>query len=121
MAIGTGLGLLIGGLIGAGGSVAGSAIAGSAAKGAAKTQVEAADKASQLEREIYQQNRSDIAPWRTTGTAALQQLANLLGIGNLVSSDTARPTGFAPGMAPREVAQIGPNGEIISGAPVSGL
>lgn len=47
---------------------------------AAKAQAEAADKAITLQRDIYNQNRSDLAPWRDTGNNALKMLADSLGV-----------------------------------------
>lgn len=48
----------------------------SAAKQAANTQAEAADRATELQREINQQNRADLAPWREAGAEALNVLSH---------------------------------------------
>lgn len=51
-----------------------------AAGSAAKTQAQSADAATGLQRDIYNQNRSDLAPWRDTGSNALKMLADSLGV-----------------------------------------
>lgn len=66
-------------------AVVGSAVIGGvasnmAAKKAAKAQQSSADAATQLQREMYEQQREDQAPWRNVGGNALNQLAMLLGI-----------------------------------------
>lgn len=45
-----------------------------AAKKAADAQVEAAEKASNTEMEMFEQNREDMKPWRDAGTVALSQM-----------------------------------------------
>jgi hypothetical protein len=49
---------------------------------AAGQQADAANRATDLQREIYQQNRADLAPWRQAGGAGLSRLQYLLGIGD---------------------------------------
>ena len=73
-------GAIIGG-VAAAGSVASAAIGGSAAKSAARTQAKAAEKAQEISQEQYAQTRSDLAPYREVGTAALPGYESLLGIG----------------------------------------
>ena len=53
--------------------------ASSAAQNAANTQAASADRATALQREMYYQNRADMAPWRTAGVGALGTLQNELG------------------------------------------
>src|SRR5215469_6407967 len=65
-------------IVGAG--VAGAAISGSAAKSAANTQAQAANQATQLQEQMYQQTRSDLGPFRTTGASFLPGLQALLGV-----------------------------------------
>ncbi|MEW7987903.1 MAG: hypothetical protein AB2799_19120 [Candidatus Thiodiazotropha sp.] len=62
-----------------------------------------------LQREIYNQNRDDLAPYRETGTAALGQLAQLLGISTPqtapVAETVAPPTGEYT-LDPAQLAQV---------------
>jgi hypothetical protein len=66
--------------VGAAATVGGAVISSNATGNAAKTQANAADQATQLQSDIYQQNRTDLAPWRQTGSNALSMLANAVGI-----------------------------------------
>jgi hypothetical protein len=52
-----------------------------ATQSAAETQAEAADRASQVQLQMYQQTRQDLAPWRESGSWATQQLANKIAMG----------------------------------------
>ena len=54
-----------------GGAVIGGLIASNSAKKAADAQTDAADQATQLQWDMYNQNRDDLAPWRNTGEWAL--------------------------------------------------
>lgn len=67
---------IIAGGIGAIGSVAGGIMGSNAADKAAKTQAEAADRASRLQYEMFQQQREDQEPWRKAGAGALTELGN---------------------------------------------
>lgn len=49
-----------------------------AAKDAAKTQAGAADAATALQREMYEQGREDLQPWREAGMRALPQLERMI-------------------------------------------
>lgn len=77
MAIGT-TAAIVGGVVGAGASLLG-------ASKASKAQQQATDQAAALEREnialqreIYNQQRADLAPWRETGAKTLAELARRL-------------------------------------------
>lgn len=66
-------------------AIIGSAVVGAAASAyasnkASKAQRDAADRASNTELAMYDQNREDMAPWREAGGSALSQLSMLLGI-----------------------------------------
>lgn len=50
-----------------------------ASKSAAKTQANAANRATDLQREMYEQGRTDQAPYRDTGNLYLNKLSHLLG------------------------------------------
>lgn len=74
MAIGTAA-ALIGGASALGG-LAGGMMQGNAAKDAAAQQSAAADRASKLQYEMYQQSREDQEPWRKAGVQSLSQLSD---------------------------------------------
>lgn len=57
-----------------GGAALGAYINGQAAQGAADTQAGAADRASQMQYQIYQQQRADQEPFRQAGIGALNEL-----------------------------------------------
>lgn len=75
--------------IGAGGSIISGSIGANAAKSAASTQAAAADRATQAELDMYNQNVAREQPFVQGGTNALAQLQQLLGIGGPGSSGTA--------------------------------
>lgn len=57
-----------------GGSVVSGLLGSSAAKKAAAQQAAAIDRATALQREMYQSNRADLAPYRETGYTALKDI-----------------------------------------------
>lgn len=61
--------------IGVGGSLLGGALGASASKKAAQTQADAARYAADVERQMYEQQRADLAPYRQQGYTALQDIA----------------------------------------------
>lgn len=80
MSVATSTAIILGTTIGAGSSIAGAAIASHSAKNAAKTQAASADKALALEREQYQQQQQNLAPYRGL-SAVLPQLMGRAGQG----------------------------------------
>lgn len=72
MAIGTAA--LIGGAL----SIGGALIGGSAAKKAANTQAASADKAAQVQMDMFNQSRADSTPWREAGGQAIGSLSGML-------------------------------------------
>jgi hypothetical protein len=66
----------IGGLLGIGGAV----ISSKGAKSAAETQAQAAADASSVQKEMFEENRADLAPWREAGELSLDRLQTLLGL-----------------------------------------
>jgi hypothetical protein len=66
--------------IGGATAIGGALISSSAAKSAAKTQAGSADKATAEQQRQYDIGREDLAPYRTQGTSALNELAGLLGL-----------------------------------------
>lgn len=65
---------------GAAATVGGAAMSASASRNAAQTQADAADRASQVQWDMYQQQREDMAPWRDIGGSAINRLAHLAGL-----------------------------------------
>lgn len=93
--------------IGAVATVAGAAMSSSSSGKASKAQARAAKEASDaqlqasresnaLQKEIFEQNRADVAPWRNTGESALNELSWRMGLGggqnaqNALASQTPR-------------------------------
>ena len=68
-------------VITAGSSLAAGAYGARQARKGAKEQSAAADRATELQREIAQQQREDIEPFRLSGISAQNRLMQLLGIG----------------------------------------
>lgn len=60
--------------VGGGAALLGGYLQGQAAQGAADTQAGAARYAADVQQNIYNQQRSDQAPWRAAGATALQQM-----------------------------------------------
>lgn len=79
MAVATTTALLI--AAGAAGSLGSAAIASKGAKDAAKTAAGAATQAAQLQKDIYEQTRADLAPQRQLGAQAATTLGALMGLG----------------------------------------
>jgi hypothetical protein len=67
-------------LIGGGAAIVGGALAGRGASKAAGVQAEAADRASELEREMFERNIQLNAPFRQSGLVAQNRLLTLLGL-----------------------------------------
>lgn len=68
--------------IAAGSQLISGSMSANAANHAANTQANAARDAQQTQLQMYNQTRSDLAPYLSTGTGALSQLASMFGIGN---------------------------------------
>lgn len=66
-------------IIGAGASIGGSLISAGGASDAANAQLQAAQAAQQTQLQMYQQTRSDLAPFMNAGSSALSQLASIFG------------------------------------------
>lgn len=85
-------------VVGAG--VASAAIGAGAAKSAANTQAQAAQQATNVQQQMYNTTRGDLAPFRSTGASFLPGLQALLGVdasGNPVSG--AQPKAGDPNFA----------------------
>jgi hypothetical protein len=77
------------------GNIVGGLIQGNAAKSAAKTQAAAADKATQLQRDMYEQTRADQMPWHNSGIQALNRMNALLGLPPVSAGGSAAAPGTA--------------------------
>ena len=82
-----------------------------AAKEAAQTQAESADAATQLQREMWEQQRQDIAPWRQAGQWALPRLQQMLRQG------PGAPFRAPAGLDPRQFAFTPPTAESLVNDP----
>lgn len=80
----------------AGLSAAGAIIGGSAVSDAAKKQADATTQALNLQQQMYNTTRSDLAPYSQTGTAALGNLRQLVGLPTVAGMTQGTPGG-APG------------------------
>ena len=83
-------------VISAAGSIGAAAIGSHAAKDAAKTQTDSADKALALQTRIYDENKSNLAPWVSQGQQAATTLGGLMGLpatGGGGGGSAATPTG----------------------------
>lgn len=84
--------IAISGGVAAGGAVIGGALSAGAAKDAAKTQAAAADRAAQLQWQMFQQMQGNLAPYMVTGQNALTNLSMLTGNSPMVSPQVAQMT-----------------------------
>lgn len=92
------VGDIIGGVLGLGGALIGSSSAGDAAA----AQTAAANTAAQTQLQMYNQTRSDLAPFMSAGSNAFSQLANIFGFGSS-KSNASSPN---PGLATSLLAQF---------------
>jgi len=65
------------------GSVISGVISGGASNKAAKTQGAAADRAAGIQKEMFEQSREDLRPFRETGIRANQKLSELMGVSDV--------------------------------------
>jgi hypothetical protein len=80
--------------IGAAGSIGGALLGGSAAKKAANAELTAAREANELQKYMYDTTRTDQAPWREAGAAALGQLGEFLKPGADLGALLAKQPGY---------------------------
>ncbi len=86
--------------VGAVGSIVGGVVASGGAKSAANASAAASDRASQVQQQIYGENKQLLQPFVNTGTAAMGNINALLGITpTQPATQTAapRPGGMLPG------------------------
>jgi hypothetical protein len=82
-----------------------------ASKEAAQTQAESSDAATQLQREMWQQQRQDIAPWREAGVQALG------GLQRMIRQGPGDPFRAPPGLDPRRFQFTPPSPESLASDP----
>jgi hypothetical protein len=104
MGIGAGTAAIVGGALGAVGSIGGGLLSSSAAKGAAQTQANSANQAAQLQLQQANQTRSTLSPFVSGGADALQALRVALGLS---------PAGQATAAVPATFNITDPNGNIV--------
>ncbi len=80
MSVAVSTAIAIGGIAAAGSSIAGAKMASGATKDAAKTQAASADKALAIQKQMYDQTRTDEAPYRQLGAGAVGLLGQGLGL-----------------------------------------
>jgi hypothetical protein len=105
--LGGGLGMDLGSLFGSGGiggsllNVGGNLVSGllgsSAAKKASQAQIDAGNQSNELARYIYDQSRSDAAPYRQAGVSALEGIQRLLSNPNSLTEQPDYQFGFNEG------------------------
>lgn len=88
--IGTGAAILGAGLLGAGSSLLSSRNSAKAATSAANVQAQSARDAQALQMQMYQQSRSDLAPYMNFGAGAIPKLESIYGL----NGRPADPTNF---------------------------
>jgi hypothetical protein len=76
----------------AGAGLAGAALSSSAAKSAANTQADAANRASDLQMQQFQQMQGNLQPYMQLGSSTIPQLQQLLGSGRLNGQFSFNPT-----------------------------
>lgn len=94
MAIGTGTALLGGAAISGLGGLISSKMGSDAAGDAAKMQADAANRATDLQGKMFQQQRADQEPWRQAGMGALSQLGNADFQRDFQASDFTKDPGY---------------------------
>jgi len=101
----------MGGILGAGASILGSVLGSSAAGDAADAQSAAAANSLKLQKEMYDQTRTDLAPYRDLGNAGWTKLAELMGLYNPNSpTSTSTVVGGAPAAAAASASASGSGG-----------
>lgn len=66
-------------------------------EGAARIQAAAAERAAQMQMQMYQQARADVAPWREGGTTAMGQIGGLLNLPGYAPVDPTKTLQATPG------------------------
>lgn len=121
MSVATSTALTIGAIAaGAGTSIYGATKAAGAQKDAAQTQAASADKALAIQKQMYEQQRTDLSPYRAAGQGAVGKLSYQLGVpgfekgpmAQMAPTPVAGSVGFGTGGTPGAVAVNGQNAPI---------
>ena len=111
-------------LIGGGAAILGGAIAGQGAKKAASTQAAAADRAAEIQKEMFERNIELQAPFREAGVNALSKLVPLTEYQNFGMAQFQQDPGYAfrmsEGMKGLERSAAA-RGGLLSGAAMKGI
>lgn len=83
---------------GAAAALGGAAMSSSASRKASKAQERSAQQATDAEREMFEQSRADMEPWRQAGMQSLNRLSFLMGL---------PPVQVSPGVAPMQQNALG--------------
>lgn len=111
--------LVIMGGLAAAGAIGGAAISSSASKSAAETQAQSGANALNVQKQMYDQTRSDLQPWVTQGSQAVGTLGALMGMGGTVNGQPVggqTPSGgtttlgqfSAPNQTPQQMGLVNP-------------
>jgi hypothetical protein len=95
-----------GALLGAASGAYGASLQAHSQNQASERAYESATAGQQMEWDMYQQNRTDMAPWRASGGAALGQLGDLMG-----TSGNTGAIGYGSLNAPFQFNTTGPNAD----------
>jgi hypothetical protein len=90
--------------VSAGVGLIGAKMSSNAAKNAAATQAQAASEANTLQRQMFEQTRSDQLPWLNAGRGAVTSLSRLMGL----DSNPASTSSLTSPAAPRVVQRTQP-------------
>jgi len=78
-------------------SMANSSKGATASSAAADAQIEAANRAADLQKQEYDQTRADLGPWRTTGSNAINYIGGILNIPGSTPVDPTNALRSTPG------------------------
>ena len=110
-----------------GSAVVGGVVSSSAASKAAKAQSSGAGQAADankyaadIQKQIYEQQREDFAPWRTVGQSALGQLSDLYGLSSPYAVTGSQTNDNSTNISNLEARLAGVNGQLSSATSGSG-
>lgn len=96
MGISAGVGTLIGGGLGAIGNIFGASEQAGATEQAAQLQQQTAEQALALQKQMFETEQGNLAPYRTAALNALGELSSLLGVPQTVTAQTEPGNTFSP-------------------------
>lgn len=97
-------------LIGAGASLLGGILGSKASSKAAKAQLQAAQQSNALQKEMFDIQRADMAPWREAGSAAIGQINALLSNPSSLQSTPGYQFRFDQGQKALDRSAVGRGG-----------